>query len=132
MLNAPGSELVDAAEKMGPSEKDANNKGGVYARATSTTAARYEIPAEWLGRYVTLTVETVDCEIVFGDAFVACVYGQNSALTGEALASDDGTGTHYFFGQHYDFKVDPRHTHFSVDAGGTGRFTIALSSRQAP
>jgi hypothetical protein len=96
---------------------------GVFSQATSTTAARYEIPDAWRGAHVRFFAQAVDLQIVFGGSTVACALDENSSVTSEVITFDVNTGFPVAAGTWMDFRI-PRNkavTHFSIDAGGAGR-----------
>jgi hypothetical protein len=114
--------LIDAAVKVAPS-------ADTFAYPTSTSPQRFEVPAAWRGRWVTMHVEGFDLELVLGGSSVSCTYGQNSTLSTEAIVFNAATGDHYEADQKYDIFFRAEHTHFAIDAAGVGRVTMYCSQR---
>jgi hypothetical protein len=107
---------------------------GVFSRATSTTAARYQIPSGWKGRYVRFYARDYEAQILFGDSTVDCSLDENSSVTSEVITFDVNTGYPIPAGTFVDFYI-PRNkavTHFSIDSSNAGRiFAYAAQGRHS-
>ena len=106
------------------SQIPAPQSGNVYADATSTSSARYEIPDAWKGEWVEFHCLSQDMEVLFGDSTVSVTAGQNSGVASEVLTANAATGLFLSAAENKGFLVPDNLnvTHFAVIAAGTGRW----------
>ena len=105
--------------------------GEVMCLSVTDTAARFAIPAAFVGMPCTFVMEGAKADILFGSSAVVCTYGDPSGVSSEAVTVDANSGLHLNDGQPV-YLVMPsadRATHFSVDCvgSGSGKLTIAIT-----
>ena len=101
----------------------------VFCKATTAASQRFKIPAEWLGKYITVTVAGEDVDLAFGGSTIAVVLNQVSTIASEAITPHANTGERFFAGQSRGVVVLAQHTHFAyIAAGTTGYVRIHPSS----
>lgn len=111
-------------------------EGESYYQAGTGASARYEIPAEWKGRYVYLVGEGDYLRINFGDSSVVCTDGAASTLSGETLTANNETGRRIPADLVVDLGVvSPSNetdapTHFAIYQSTAGAWTMGLNDRQ--
>lgn len=123
---------INVAPPIAAAGTDGND--GVFSQATSTTAARYQIPAGWKGRYVRFFARDYEAQILFGGSGVACSLDENSSVTSEVITFDVNTGYPIPAGTFVDFYIPKNKniTHFSVDSSNTGRIFAYPSQGRLP
>lgn len=89
-------------------------QGQVYGRTHSTTAARYEIPKDWVGKAIVFTSSTADLYVAFGDPGVKAVAAARAVVVGETITPHWGSSSLVPAGASRTFVISKRCTHFSV------------------
>ncbi len=90
--------------------------------AVTDTAARFVVPTSIAGRLCEFLSDGADCDVLFGGASVACVYGQASSVTTEVITTHASSGAHLVSKVAKLLRI-PRTdvaTHMSVDCVGSG------------
>lgn len=108
--------------------------GNVWSLAHTATAARFVIPPEWRGKYVTFCSQTSNLFVVLGDAGVTVDAASVSlAALSEVLVARYSTGFPVLAGQYVTAYVptreeDLRITHMALDSdGATGNWYAWIS-----
>lgn len=109
-------------------EADACPGDDPYARDTSTTAERIEIPADMRGKFCVFSAETETAYVRFGDGAVTVDASARSTLTAEAL-TPDGTEPHITVpaGGEIHRRLQGEWTHLSHVAGAAGVLRFGLA-----
>lgn len=100
--------------------------GRVIVLAITTTAARFQIPADFRGVQCRWTMVGAAADIAFGDSAVAVTYAQASGVSSEVITVNAASGGHLFDGieRHFFMPASDQATHFSVDGSASGTLYI--------
>lgn len=103
--------------------------GGVYTLAHSTTAARYRVPKQWLDHMVTISSQTADLFITFGDANADIGAAEYAQAVSEELAPNWASGYIVPGGGSITFPCAGEFSHFAVvSSAASGAWSAVRSS----
>src|SRR5688572_17487215 len=95
--------------------------GEIYTFAHSATAARYEVPPQWVDQMVTIcNAGTATLSVAFGDAGVKIGSDEYAVVLGETITPNMASGFKVGPGQVCSVPVASNCTHFCVDSDTTG------------
>lgn len=105
--------------------------GEVMILAVTDTAARFEIPAAFVGAPCTFRMVGAAARILFGSSSVVCTYADASGVASEVVTVDVNSGLHLPDGEatYLVMPASNRASHFSVDciASGSGVLVVAIT-----
>ena len=125
-------ELVAKVSKVMPALAKTADGAAEIVLSVSGTAVLVAIPSWLAGRYVEVTMDGAEADVLFGASDVVAVYGQVSSVDGttKAITTHVSSGRHLADGvtRSWIIPMPSTATHMSVIASAAGKLYIGSSS----